>query len=153
MNTRQSIDESTGPHSLSATFNHDNSCFSVGLDTGFCGKRCPSQGRLACIMCYGARANHTYRAVYNANPCELKVSRGEKLIPSQIGTYNTKPLTDSLVLRSIRLQRRDRGSGNAWPVKLLGYSWGWKEPQVSTEQGNHPFQYSVSNQNLMNTIS
>ncbi|QQK43267.1 Phosphatidylinositol 3,5-bisphosphate-binding protein, putative [Penicillium digitatum] len=49
MNTRQSIDESTGPYSLSATFNHDNSCFSVGLDTGFC--------------------------VYNANPCELKVLR------------------------------------------------------------------------------
>ncbi|CAG8899718.1 unnamed protein product [Penicillium egyptiacum] len=36
MNTRQSIDESTGPYSLSATFNHDNTCFSVGLDTGFC---------------------------------------------------------------------------------------------------------------------
>ncbi|KAJ5602908.1 hypothetical protein N7537_005864 [Penicillium hordei] len=49
MNTRQSIDESTGPYSLSATFNRDNSCFSVGLDTGFC--------------------------VYNANPCELKVLR------------------------------------------------------------------------------
>jgi hypothetical protein len=39
MNTRQSIDESIGPYSLSATFNHDNSCFSVGLDTGFCGKK------------------------------------------------------------------------------------------------------------------
>ncbi|CAG7936418.1 unnamed protein product [Penicillium salamii] len=49
MNTRQSIDESIGPYSLSVTFNHDNSCFSVGLDTGFC--------------------------VYNANPCELKVLR------------------------------------------------------------------------------
>ncbi|KAJ5759928.1 phosphatidylinositol 3-5-bisphosphate-binding protein [Penicillium odoratum] len=51
MNTRQVIDESVGPYSLSATFNHDSSCFSVGLDTGFC--------------------------VFNANPCELKVSRGE----------------------------------------------------------------------------
>ncbi|KAJ5672595.1 SVP1-like protein 2 [Penicillium longicatenatum] len=49
MNTRQVIDESVGPYSLSATFNHDSSCFSVGLDTGFC--------------------------VFNANPCELKVSR------------------------------------------------------------------------------
>ncbi|KAJ5146065.1 uncharacterized protein N7515_000629 [Penicillium bovifimosum] len=49
MNTRQSIDDSIGPYSLSATFNHDNSCFSVGLETGFC--------------------------VYNANPCELKVMR------------------------------------------------------------------------------
>ncbi|KAJ6034908.1 uncharacterized protein N7446_009665 [Penicillium canescens] len=49
MNTRQVIDESIGPYSLSATFNHDSSCFSVGLDTGFC--------------------------VFNANPCELKVSR------------------------------------------------------------------------------
>ncbi|KAL2822188.1 WD40-repeat-containing domain protein [Aspergillus cavernicola] len=49
MNTRQSLDESVGPLSLSTTFNNDNSCFSVGLDTGFC--------------------------VFNANPCELKVSR------------------------------------------------------------------------------
>ncbi|KAJ5573979.1 phosphatidylinositol 3-5-bisphosphate-binding protein [Penicillium hispanicum] len=49
MNTRQVIDESVGPYSLSATFNNDSSCFSVGLDTGFC--------------------------VFNANPCELKVSR------------------------------------------------------------------------------
>lgn len=38
MDTRQVIDESVGPYSLSATFNHDSSCFSVGLDTGFCGK-------------------------------------------------------------------------------------------------------------------
>lgn len=37
MNTRQVIDESVGPYSLSATFNNDSSCFSVGLDTGFCG--------------------------------------------------------------------------------------------------------------------
>ncbi|KAH8423458.1 phosphatidylinositol-3,5-bisphosphate binding protein HSV2 [Aspergillus melleus] len=49
MNTRQVIDESVGPFSLSATFNNENSCFSVGLDTGFC--------------------------VFNADPCELKVSR------------------------------------------------------------------------------
>ncbi|CEL02949.1 Putative SVP1-like protein 2 [Aspergillus calidoustus] len=49
MNTRQVIDESVGPYSLSATFNNGNSCFSVGLETGFC--------------------------VFNANPCELKVSR------------------------------------------------------------------------------
>lgn len=38
MNTRPAIDESTGPVSLSVAFNQDNSCFSVGLDTGFCGK-------------------------------------------------------------------------------------------------------------------
>ena len=37
MNTRPAIDESTGPVSLSVSFNQDNSCFSVGLDTGFCG--------------------------------------------------------------------------------------------------------------------
>jgi WD40 repeat protein len=49
MDTRQVIDESVGPYSLSASLNSDNSCFSVGLDTGFC--------------------------VFNANPCELKVSR------------------------------------------------------------------------------
>lgn len=66
MNTRQSIDESTGPYSLSATFNHDNSCFSVGLDTGFCGKRSLSQlpgepwKKLAHIMNYGAEADERF---------------------------------------------------------------------------------------------
>ncbi|KAF3396319.1 SVP1-like protein 2 [Penicillium rolfsii] len=49
MNTRQVIDESLGPYSLSAAFNNDSTCFSVGLNSGFC--------------------------VFNANPCELKVSR------------------------------------------------------------------------------
>ncbi|KAF9894543.1 Phosphatidylinositol 3,5-bisphosphate-binding protein [Aspergillus nanangensis] len=49
MNTRQIIDESIGPFSLSAAFNNDNHCFSVGLDTGFC--------------------------VFDSDPCELKVSR------------------------------------------------------------------------------
>ncbi|KAJ5908143.1 phosphatidylinositol 3-5-bisphosphate-binding protein [Penicillium taxi] len=49
MNTRQNIDETVGPYSLSATFNSDSSCFSVGLESGFC--------------------------VFNASPCELKVSR------------------------------------------------------------------------------
>ena len=37
MNTRPAIDETTGPVSLSVAFNQDSSCFSVGLDTGFCG--------------------------------------------------------------------------------------------------------------------
>ena len=49
MNTRPVIDESTGPVSLSASFNNDATCFVVGLDTGFC--------------------------VFNSDPCELKVSR------------------------------------------------------------------------------
>ncbi|PYH84761.1 YVTN repeat-like/Quino protein amine dehydrogenase [Aspergillus uvarum CBS 121591] len=49
MNTRQVIDESVGPYSLSASFNNDNTCFAVGLDTGFC--------------------------VFKTDPCELTVSR------------------------------------------------------------------------------
>lgn len=49
MNTRPVIDESTGPISLSASFNNDATCFAVGLDSGFC--------------------------VFNSDPCELKVSR------------------------------------------------------------------------------
>ena len=49
MNTRPAIDESAGPISLAVAFNQDASCFSVGLDTGFC--------------------------VFNSEPCELKVSR------------------------------------------------------------------------------
>lgn len=66
MNTRQSIDESTGPYSLSATFNHDNSCFSVGLDTGFCGKgslrQLPGEPckKLAHIMNYAAEADERF---------------------------------------------------------------------------------------------
>ncbi|KAF2469494.1 WD40 repeat-like protein [Lindgomyces ingoldianus] len=35
MNTRPIIDESSGPFALSASFNADNSCFSVALETGF----------------------------------------------------------------------------------------------------------------------
>lgn len=38
MNTRKVIDESAGPVSLSTAFNHDASCFSIGIDTGFCGE-------------------------------------------------------------------------------------------------------------------
>ena len=38
MNTRQAIDESVGAFSLSSAFNNENSCFSIGLDTGFCGR-------------------------------------------------------------------------------------------------------------------
>ncbi|EEP78840.1 conserved hypothetical protein [Uncinocarpus reesii 1704] len=49
MDTRQVIDTSAGPVALSTTFNNDGSCFSVGLDSGFC--------------------------VFNSDPCELKVSR------------------------------------------------------------------------------
>ncbi|KAL4877471.1 WD40-repeat-containing domain protein [Aspergillus karnatakaensis] len=49
MDTRQVIDDSKGPYSLSTTFNHDNTCFAVALDSGFC--------------------------VFSANPCELQVSR------------------------------------------------------------------------------
>ncbi|OCK85244.1 putative phosphatidylinositol 3,5-bisphosphate-binding protein [Lepidopterella palustris CBS 459.81] len=49
MNTRPIIDESTGPAALSASFNHDNSCFSVALETGF--------------------------RIYSAKSCDLKVAR------------------------------------------------------------------------------
>ncbi|KAI1964122.1 Phosphatidylinositol 3,5-bisphosphate-binding protein [Ophidiomyces ophidiicola] len=49
MDTRQVIGTSAGPVSLSASFNKGNSCFAVGLDSGFC--------------------------IFNSNPCELKVSR------------------------------------------------------------------------------
>ena len=49
MNTRPVIDESQGPVSLSASFNSDVSCFSVGTDSGFC--------------------------VFNSDPCSLQVSR------------------------------------------------------------------------------
>lgn len=38
MNTRPAIDESVGPVSLAVAFNQDSSCFSVSLDSGFCGR-------------------------------------------------------------------------------------------------------------------
>jgi len=38
MNTRPAIESSSNPVALSASFNQDASCFSVGLDTGFCSK-------------------------------------------------------------------------------------------------------------------
>lgn len=49
MNTRPVIDELHGPIALSASFNSDVSCFSVGTDTGFC--------------------------VFNSEPCQLQASR------------------------------------------------------------------------------
>ena len=49
MNTRPVITDSAGPVALSVTFNQDATCFSVGLDTGFC--------------------------IFESDPCELKVSR------------------------------------------------------------------------------
>lgn len=49
MNTRPVIDESTGPAALSASFNGDNSCFSVALETGF--------------------------RIYSAKSCDMKVAR------------------------------------------------------------------------------
>jgi hypothetical protein len=36
MNTRPAIESSSNPVALSASFNQDASCFSVGLNTGFC---------------------------------------------------------------------------------------------------------------------
>ena len=47
MDTRKVIDESAGPISLSAAFNSDTTCFSVGLNSGFCGTTIYSAG-LAC---------------------------------------------------------------------------------------------------------
>lgn len=36
MNTRPIIETSNNPVALSAAFNQDNTCFAVGLDSGFC---------------------------------------------------------------------------------------------------------------------
>jgi len=49
MNTRPAIESSSNPVVLSASFNQDASCFSVGLDTGFC--------------------------IFNSDPCQLRVAR------------------------------------------------------------------------------
>ncbi|PKX97115.1 phosphatidylinositol-3,5-bisphosphate binding protein HSV2 [Aspergillus novofumigatus IBT 16806] len=78
MDTRQVIDESVGPYSLSASFNSDNSCFSVGLDTGFCGKSWLPAINSVGEICAAKPAQLNFdrsTTVFNANPCELKVSR------------------------------------------------------------------------------
>ncbi|KAG4417827.1 Phosphatidylinositol 3,5-bisphosphate-binding protein [Cadophora malorum] len=49
MNTRPAIESESSSIALSASFNHDASCFSVGLNTGFC--------------------------IFNSEPCQLRVSR------------------------------------------------------------------------------
>ncbi|CAL3973052.1 hypothetical protein PZA11_005388 [Diplocarpon coronariae] len=49
MNTRPALESSSNPLALCVAFNHDASCFSVGLDTGFC--------------------------IFNSEPCQLRVSR------------------------------------------------------------------------------
>lgn len=49
MNTRPAIETSINPVALSVAFNQDATCFSVGLDTGFC--------------------------IFNSDPCQLRVSR------------------------------------------------------------------------------
>jgi len=41
MNTRPAIESSSNPVAFSASFNQDASCFSVGLDTGFCSTLLP----------------------------------------------------------------------------------------------------------------
>ena len=70
MNTRPAIDESAGPVSLSVAFNQDSSCFSVGLDTGFCGTReianYVNKGeliRLGSVQCRALRAQSFTRYV------------------------------------------------------------------------------------------
>jgi hypothetical protein len=45
MNTRPVLDSYTGPLALSASFNADNSYFSVALESGFRGKLPPSNAR------------------------------------------------------------------------------------------------------------
>ena len=82
MNTRQVIDESVGPYSLSTTFNSDNSCFSIGLDTGFCGRNHLPRALLFLYedMDQPWPTELTVQLpVFNADPCELKVSRGAQI--------------------------------------------------------------------------
>ena len=68
MNTRQVIDESGGPVSLSVAFNQESNCFAVGLDSGFC-----STKKAIFQSPYIDEAT-----VFNSDPCELKVSRGAR---------------------------------------------------------------------------
>lgn len=92
MDTRQVIDESVGPYSLSASFNSDNSCFSVGLDTGFCGKSWLPVIKSIGKICVAKPAQLNFdrsTTVFNANPCELKVSRGTYHPPLKIAPFLT----------------------------------------------------------------
>jgi len=66
MNTRPALEPSNSPLALSASFNKDATCFSVGLDSGFCGMFSLSE--------LNSKADHY--AVFNTDPCKLRASRG-----------------------------------------------------------------------------
>jgi WD repeat-containing protein 45 len=70
MNTRQLINESSGPISLSASYNQDCSCFAVGLDTGFCGRL------ITCSLVYLILIS----LVFNTETCELETARGKAFL-------------------------------------------------------------------------
>ena len=67
MNTRPVIEPSISPVALYAAFNDDATCFSVGLDSGFCSKYFEDQALMKEILIF---------VVFNSDPCELRVSRG-----------------------------------------------------------------------------
>ncbi len=54
MDTRRVLDNSSGPGSLSVTYNADNSYFAVGLETGFRGEHCYSMDRLSGANAHGS---------------------------------------------------------------------------------------------------
>jgi hypothetical protein len=136
------IDESAGPVSLSVAFNSDSSCFSVGLDTGFCGKLglIPIE-RTFYFEMFPSRVNNNVETIYivfTTDPCELKVSRGEwtsSVTSLPCPSSNRGAITDNIPWPLCRFQCRNRCRRNARSVELPRYRRWRQTTQISTKQG------------------
>jgi len=75
MNTRPVIEPANSPVALSASFNQDASCFTVGLETGF-----SSTHNLTFATTKPRRLTY-FCTVFNSEPCQLRVTRGSFYVP------------------------------------------------------------------------
>lgn len=115
MNTRQVISETSGPVSLSASFNQDSTCFAVGTDTGFCSK---------------FRSDHPLLYPHEFQFSILPLVTWKRLVVCK-SSSNTICCTN---LR--RLQRWYWTCRDARSNELCCSCRRWQTTQVSTEQGN-----------------
>ena len=128
MNTRPAIDESAGPVSLSCAFNQDSSCFSVGLDTGFCGTSSPYR-----------EPSQSFRVLISAPSLQLGAMQASSLprYDTLIANYcefctSCRP---TLILNTYRLQCWYCNSINAGAKQLCCPGWRGKATKIPAEQG------------------
>lgn len=78
MDTRRILEHPVLAPVLSVTFNHDNSCFAVGLDHGFRSK--PRESLVVCrfdVIHMGQTLMACVHLVYESGSCVLRTSRGK----------------------------------------------------------------------------